>query len=316
MSNTLLSKLFYAAKSSLENPENFIRFIFGRFNFVRLISSDSEDYSPYSKISTSQSFFANLDINEVLSTLRTDGFFRTLKLPEYLLNEIVDFTTLNDCYAGGKPEYGFKISEKKELEGLCGKPFYMADYFNVSQSCSAISKIVSDPVIQAITKLYIGEKARYTGCSLTWIFPTTGVPYDANRQESCTFHYDVDDFVSLRFFFYLTRVDAGNGPHVCALGSHRKKKLRHVLNFWSRKHSDQEITQFYGSHRIIEIHGEPGSGFIEDTFCFHKGTVPTKDPRLMLMLHFASHNYNKHEVLNDYRDLKTLKHFKHLQKTS
>lgn len=315
MLKALYFKSCYTAKNIFNQPENFWRLILGRFSFTRYIVSKLGNHSAPLTFPDSQSAFMDIDIHKVSVALKRDGFFKGITLPQDILREISDFVALNDCYAGGEPEYGFKVSEKRDLEKLLGQSFYMAGYFNVSQTCPAISKVVNDPTIQAIAKSYIGKKARYNGCSLTWTFPVNGLPYDVNMQESCNFHYDIDDYTSLRFFFYLTHVGSDNGPHVCVLGSHKKKGLRHILNFWSRKRSDEAIFQAYGAHKIIKILGDSGSGFVEDTFCFHKGTVPRKEPRLLLMLHFAAHNYNKNGVLNDYRDLKELRHFNLLKET-
>lgn len=42
---------------------------------------------------------------------------------------------------------------------------------------------------------------------------------------------------------------------------------------------------------MISICGTAGFGFIEDPFCFHKGTIPVCRDRLILEVKFASKNY-------------------------
>jgi hypothetical protein len=306
--NKFFFKVNYTLKNLVKNPKNITRFILGRFYLVRLILSWLDRGSEGKETNDSQSLFTDLDTQSAVNSLKRDGCFRELALPQHVVQEILDYTKSNDCYAGGDPSLGFRISEKQELDRVYSKPFYIADYFNVSELCPAISNLASDAKLQAIANHYVGKQAKYTGCSLTWVFPVEGLPYDAHRQESCNFHYDIDDYASLRVFFYLTNVTSESSPHVFVCGSHKKKSLSHVLNFLSRKQTDKAIFQFYGTEKVISIYGQAGSGFIEDTCCFHKGTVPRSQPRLMLMLFFAINNYN-HERYNDYKDPCLLKHF-------
>lgn len=107
------------------------------------------------------------------------------------------------------------------------------------------------------------------------------------------FHYDLDDYSCLKFMFYLRDVDAHNGPHVCVKGSHTKKKLRRQ---WSlvRETSDQDIMECYGHEKIVTIYEKAGVGFVEDTFCFHKGVLPVSGDRLILEIKFG---------LNDFREI-------------
>ena len=309
---TVRIKASYVVKNFVKSPKTFVRLVFGRFYTVRLIFSwlDRGHERQMTPPNGSQSLFPYLDIYEVVDSLKEDGVFLGLQLPQDILQEILDYTNSNDCYAGGDPSLGFRISEKQELDRTYNQQFYLADYFNVGEQCPAISRLANDSNLRAIADLYVGKQAQHTGSSLTLTFPVEGRPYDAHRQESCNFHYDIDDYASLRFFFYLTDVTPESGPHVCVRGSHKRKSLLHVFNYLSRKQPDEEIFKFYGGDRVVPIHGKAGFGFIEDTFCFHKGTVPKAQPRLMLMLHFAINSYTN-GIHSDHRDSRLLKSFRH-----
>lgn len=308
---TKFQKLVYVTQKFTESPETLVRFVFGRFYTARLFLSwlDRHSEQPVRQSTSSQSLFPHLNAREVVDRLKKDGVFFGLQLPQDTLQEILDHTNANDCYAGGDPSLGFRASEKQDLDRMYDRKFYLADYFNVSERCPAISQLANDANLRAIADLYVGKPAQYTGSSLTLTFPVEGRPYDENRQESCNFHYDIDDYASLRFFFYLTDVTPDSGPHVCVRGSHKRKSLFHVLNYLSRKQTDEEILKFYGSDKVIPVCGESGFGFVEDTFCFHKGTVPKTRPRLMLMLHFAVNSYTN-GVYSDRRDTHLLKSFR------
>ena len=71
------------------------------------------------------------------------------------------------------------------------------------------------------------------------------------------------------------------------------------------------MNKVYPREKFATIKGSAGSGFIEDTFCFHRGIAPKSKPRLFLQLHFAAHNYNDTEYLDD-RDRDSLEYFKQI----
>lgn len=303
------TKVGYVVRNFVEHPATLVVLVFGRFYTARLILTwlNRGHRQQVRVADSSHSLFPHLNIREAVDSLKENGLFLGLQLPQGILREILDYTNSNDCYAGGDPNLGFRISEKPELDRIYDRPFYLADYFNISEQCPAILKLANDPNLRAIADLYVGRPARYTGSSLTLTFPVEGCPRDVHRQESCKFHYDIDDYASLRVFFYLTDVTSDSGPHVCVRGSHKRKSPFHVFNYLSRKQTDEEIFRFYGSNKVVPIYGRSGFGFIEDTSCFHKGTVPKTRPRLMLMLHFAVHSYTD-GVYSDHRDRQLLKH--------
>ena len=100
------------------------------------------------------------------------------------------------------------------------------------------------------------------------------------------YHFDLDDWHALKFFFYLTDVDQDSGPHVYVVGSHRRRSLKHQLTLLVG-HPADEIVGFYGPDSLLTITGPAGKGFVEDPFGFHMGTVPNKAPRLMMEVGFG-----------------------------
>jgi len=58
-----------------------------------------------------------------------------------------------------------------------------------------------------------------------------------------------------------------------------------------RRYRDDEVLGFFGSDRILEIHGAKGTGFAEDTLCIHKGLPSTRNARLLLQFQYALYDY-------------------------
>lgn len=310
----LLYKIAYTLFSIATKPKYFLAFTCGRFYLVRQafllfsklrsslsIRKSNHDYS--------NSLFTQIDPINVAAKLQQEGVFLGLSLPPDWLSEFLQYLNQQNCYAGGRPDVGFRITDKAKLDQVFPQPFYVARYFNLSQNCPQISQLVNDPKLREIATRYIGQQAQYTGTSLFWTFPIEGKSCDAEQQNFRYFHYDIDDFAGLRFCFYLTDVAFDDGPHVCIRGSHIKKSIFHILNFLSRIQSETELTKVYAPQQFITITGDSGFGFAEDTFCFHKGSPPKNKARLFLQLHFAAHNYNLHQAYLDDRDPKTLKSY-------
>jgi hypothetical protein len=293
----VLSRLASYLRKMFKNPSWFLMSYLGRFNFIRSFAVSFVKGLNIQKYQQSQ--FSNFEIlcpNKVAELLKRDGFYTGIYLPENLLKKILHFAYSTPCYGNRNKNLGFLYSEKEKYtkEHI----FYTAQYYNTQQLCPAIRTIVSDPKLLKIASQYLGAYPICTGTKLWWNFAVDdGVPYDCN-QTITFFHYDLDDYATLRFFFYLTDVDKKAGPHVVMRGSHKNKSWAHVLIPVKRR-TDKDIYNYYGLDNLCTIYGESGFGFAEDTFCFHKATRPLKKDRLMLQIQFAVYDYGLHNDLCD-----------------
>ncbi len=290
------------ARRGARNPKWLLMFILSRFETFRLMMIPSRLH-PYN-YEMERSLFKKLDVDKVVKTLKEDGCCLDINLPNDSLDELLSFVGEADCYGDGNYELGFPYTEKEEATKKSGKKLVGADYFNAAVDCPTIEKIARDPKILEIASQYLGGEPLFTGSRLWWLFKKkvedkalllrnmTFLSLRKNTREgSYFFHYDLDDYRCLKFFFYLTEVDTADG-HVCVRGSHKKKKFSHLFSL-SRRRPDAEIRKSYDDESVTTIYGKPGFGFAEDTFCFHKATIPTKNDRLVLLLQFT---------LNDYRN--------------
>ncbi|PSO85260.1 MAG: hypothetical protein BRC41_08590, partial [Cyanobacteria bacterium QH_9_48_43] len=69
--------------------------------------------------------------------------------------------------------------------------------------------------------------------------------------------------------------------------------LRHQFSL-VRERNDAEIINYYGKENVETVYGKAGSGFVEDFYCFHKGTLPVYKNRLVLEVKFAMNDYGIH----------------------
>jgi hypothetical protein len=97
------------------------------------------------------------------------------------------------------------------------------------------------------------------------------------------FHRDIDTLHSLKFFVYLTDVDDESGPHI-----YIKNSLDDPFKTTKDKmHDDIEIESNFETKSMLKLKGNAGSSFLADTFGFHKGLTPKKNPRLLLQVIYS-----------------------------
>lgn len=272
-------------------PQIFFVFIFGRFIIVRkivtLFTSRKPSYSP--QIS---SIFPKIDIDKAVKSLQKNGYYLGLKLSPSVLQKILDFAYSAEMKTDGTPEIKFTYAEKNKAEIKYQQDIIMANYVDPSSRCDAIKHLETDPKLLEIAVKYLGSNPIHIRTILGWCFPANSDTYQKLGKRGVpitSFHCDLDDYRTLKFFFYFTDVDESSGAHICIRGSHNKRNFRHYLY---RSHSDRSIIDYYGIENVVPICGEAGFGFAEDPFCFHRGTPPIAKPRLMLQILYALNDHS------------------------
>ena len=100
------------------------------------------------------------------------------------------------------------------------------------------------------------------------------------------FHFDLDDWRAVKFFFYLTNVGPENGPHMYVRKSHRNRSVLDQLSLFKSR-SDRHVIAKYGRDNLVVIQGSAGTGFVEDPFGFHTGTSVRGAARLILEVEYG-----------------------------
>lgn len=144
-----------------------------------------------------------------------------------------------------------------------------------------------DPVLHAISAAYLGSRSRVISTRLWWSFPTETVnDAELSLASQDRLHFDLDDWRTLKFFFYMTDVNQDAGPFAYVKGSHRRHDRRHQWTMLCG-HPNEEVLAIYGAQNLFQVIGGPGSGIIVDPFGFHMGIRPKSSPRLMLETGFG-----------------------------
>ncbi|MBD2615072.1 MAG: hypothetical protein FWK04_22465 [Nostoc sp. GBBB01] len=275
-------------KGLTKNPRWLLMRKIARFKIGRAIVMYFLKPSPKLDFHDTNSCFPDLNVDEVVNYLKTEGIYLGIQLPENIVQEIVEFAYSTPCYGNRKTDMGFFYHKKKHAQIKLGKNFIIGSYFNTGLLCPAIKKLQNEPKLLAIAAAFLNAEPKHQGNLMWWSF-SGNATYLEQSQAAQLFHYDLDDYGCVKFFFYLTDVDDGSGPHVCVRGSHNHKKWSHL---WLRKReTDEDIVNYYGSESLVKICGKAGLGFVEDPLCFHKGITPTHQDRLILQIEFARNDY-------------------------
>jgi hypothetical protein len=287
-------------------PGYFLMRAVGRFDSVRnavaglqtLMRGSLSDYLRTLERERSQ-FFADVDPADIAHRLDRDGFAFGLTLPRPTVTTIVDFARSNPCFVDRDPQLGFLPAQLDKVREKLGRKFLLAQYFNLRSRLPVVALLSRDPVLLGIAARYLRTPPTLVGVNLFWSYPAALSP-DRHNYAAQMFHYDLDDFRFMKFFFYLSDVDSTAGPHVAVRATHRDRPhLRFGDRFKVRRYSDAEIVAAYGKERVVSITGPAGMGFVEDTLCIHKGQTPTARERLILQFQYALNDWR---IQHDDRD--------------
>lgn len=236
------------------------------------------------------SVFQGINVESIVSALRTDSYALGIDLPQDIIQEILNYAYSAPCYAERNSGAKFYYREKEKAEASFGREVRLGSYFN-AEGCSIVRKLEKDPGLLAIAAKFLEAPPVYIATELWWSFPVTGTLFEQLKAAQ-VFHYDLDDYRFIKFFFYLTDVDDCSGPHTLLRGSHKNKKFSHqLLGVRCASKDDKEIVEYYGSEKLVTICGSAGLGFAEDSTCFHKGTSPSGKERLLLQIEYAINHY-------------------------
>ncbi|MGR9173950.1 hypothetical protein [Rhizobiales bacterium] len=271
-------------KDVCENPAWLLMFVLARILPFRRAHWLTAKAAP--KLSSAESMFGNVDARKAAEDLRRGGIFTGLDLPSEICMAISDFGWKTPCFGNFDRRIEFLPGDHGMAEMQFGRSILSGHHFERVLKCEAALAVQQDPILLAIAQNYLGGEARVITTRTWWSFPTRSATEAELSRASFKFHFDLDDWRMLKFFFYLTDVDVDAGPHVYVRGSHRRRRLKHQFTLVVG-HPADEVLSFYGEKEAMTLTGPAGTGFVEDPFGFHMGTLARSTPRLMMEVGFG-----------------------------
>jgi hypothetical protein len=231
--------------------------------------------------------FGGVERRAIVDELRAQGLFSGLVLAPSIHTEIARFAHETPCFGNFDRRLEFLSSDHAEAERRFNRSILSGHYFERILRCEAALAVQRDPLLLDIAAHYLGGQARLITTRIWWSFPTNSAS-DADKRLASQdkYHFDLDDWRMLKFFFYLTPVDDGSGPLVYIRGSHSRRIFKHQATLLVG-HAADEVLRAYGAENAVTLTGQAGLGFVEDPFGFHMGTVAKHSPRLMMEVGFG-----------------------------
>jgi hypothetical protein len=232
--------------------------------------------------------FPDVNVNRAIQTIREEAVFIGLKLPAEIIAEIHAFGRSEPLHANYDPNGPlFQYADVVRGKTADGRSVPIGGIREPTR-CPAVRAVVDDPVLRTIVRGYLGHEPRKIMTILDWSFASDFTDEERRRlrHHVIDYHYDVGGFNFVYASFYITDTDRRSGAHVMMKRSHNKKPLRMLLG--SAVASEAAVREQYGIENEIAIEGPAGTGFIQDTSCFHRATPPTHGDRLMLAVRFIN----------------------------
>jgi hypothetical protein len=273
-------------RTGKQNPAWFAMFTLGRFVIFRNLASRIRSSHRPSILNNNTTSFPNLSCEAIASSVRDEGVCLGINLPSDVIEQVLSFAESNACFANSDKTKPILVS-RKGMFARTGETVVIGDYHDQIFNCRAIRALCTDGMLMRIAEEYLDARPQLTRSRLWWSF----IAPQASQQEYYTFsqgafHFDIDDWKCVKFFFYLTEVDEQAGPHRFIRHSHRRRKLRHQFTLFKGQ-SLKSLEKVYPPEAFLTITGPAGFGFAEDPFGFHTGTSVQARPRLMLEVEYG-----------------------------
>jgi hypothetical protein len=236
----------------------------------------------------SSSLLPDVDAEDVVDGLIRDGMSLGLRLPAHAVQDICDFAQSTPCFSRDRQDHGFFPKDLAQANRERGRDIITGYYFEAVEKSATIMQLSRDAVLINIARAYIGCEPVHIRTRLWWSFPAANVTdADLHAVAQDKFHFDMNGWRTLKFFFYLTPTTERSGAHRCIIGSHAHRPLRHQLTLTLGRET-KELEIYYPKDRFLTITGDAGTGFAEDPFLFHTGSLCEDKPRLILELEYAA----------------------------
>lgn len=278
------------------DPRFAIMAFWARFIFIREWVASSKEYVSVESVQPSILVTSPLACpsdspKQVADSIRLNGYHVGFQIRADIVADLLDFADKSPCYANRDPQAPFYIGSLDNFQDAFTAPLLVSGYLDSHEVCPAYQKIKEDSYILAVASHYLGRKAQYLRGEMAWGFSTSTTLED-KISTARVYHCDINDYKTIKFFFYLTDVDIRNGPHTYIQGSHRNRSLRHqIMGQRCANVPDNYLVQRYGTKKVKVITGPAGYGFAGDPYCLHKGASPKLGRRLLLQLEYGIYTY-------------------------
>jgi hypothetical protein len=269
-----------------EGLKNMIPYALGRFHTVRtLYSAQSRVLRGKKKQDITQTMFSDVNMEKAVASIKEKAVYLPVTLPGDVVAELKQIAETADLEAlskGGKQV--FHYADVKEAHLPNGELVLMGLVTNPKQFPVA-NRIAEDPVALSVMTGYLGYTPKRWEIMFFWSFASDAA-LEARKiaTQTTEFHFDVHSYNFAYAAYYVLDTDRNNGAHVMITGSHKDKPTAWL--FGSANQKDDVVYAHYPKDRVLVIEGKAGTGFWQDSSCYHKALPPEKSERLLFQVRY------------------------------
>ena len=270
-----------------------LAYMLGRFRMVRLGYSSARGAADFFKRKqvgqwTMPTVFPDAIVPDIVQSIRNEAVFVGLNLPKYLVDQIMDFALSEPLHAIYDPTGPtFFYSDVHNGVAADGRTMPIGG-ITKPERCPAVQKVIDDPILRSVVRKYLGHEPKKIVTILDWSFASSINDEERRRLKHgvIDYHYDVGGYNFVYASFYIKDTDRFSGAHVMMKRSHKWKPLRMLLG--SARATPEAVYKHFGKENELTIEGPAGTGFVQDTSCYHRASPPTRGDRLMLAIRFIN----------------------------
>jgi len=261
-------------------------YAFGRFRTVReLYSALSRVFQGTAKREIQDTIFPKINIAHAVRSIRKQAVYLPLQLPNNLVAELkqIAMTAPLEARTNDVKHY-FSYADVTNARLKTGELVLMGQVSNILEY-PIVNRIAEDPVAINVMSDYLGYTPRNWEIRMFWSF-ASDAPLEARKRAGQTteFHFDVHSYNFAYAAYYLVDTTRENGAHVMITGSHKDKPMAWLMG--SANQPDETIYSHYSKSRELVIEGKAGTGFWQDSSCYHKALAPEKSDRLLFQVRY------------------------------
>ncbi len=273
-----------AARSIREKGTSIVPYALGRFYFVRKFYS-AQAHLRIGVIAqpVADSIFPEVDVETAIAAIRRDSVYLPVHLPQACIDEFHALALRSPLEANTSAE-PFYYEDVRDGRLTNGDVVAMGHVIGIENHPLA-QRVARDPKAMMVVSRYLNYTPKQCDVLLFWSF-AGGLTIEQRRAAAQTvdFHFDVHSYNFAYAAYYITDTDRRNGAHVMVLGSHSNKPTSWL--FGSATQTVQTIEREYGKEKVLCIEGKAGTGFWQDSSCYHRALPPESGDRLLLQVRY------------------------------
>jgi hypothetical protein len=258
----------------------------GRFHAVRtLYSTQSSILRGKKKQDLTKTIFPGVSVEKAVADIQKQAVYCPVTLPQDVVAELRTIAETADLEAstqGGTQHFHYADVKNAHLPN--GEHVLVARVVDAKQF-PAVHRVAADPIVLSVMSDYLGYTPNQWDVRLFWSFASdAALAVRKIARQTTEFHFDVYSYSFAYAAYYLLDTDRHNGAHVMIAGSHKDKPTSWL--FGSANQKDEVVYAHYPKDKVLIIEGKAGTGFWQDSSCYHKALPPERSERLLFQVRY------------------------------